>query len=80
MPGMDEFICVPTETIPMKARNEEKREPKETNPEEIYGWSWDKNLDDFIEVVGNLQADGEYSRAEAVAYLIERCKRAEWKK
>ena len=84
MPGMDEFICIPTENIPMKT--------KEQVPNCVFNdhselgvlwtqiWEWDKNLDDFKALVNNLRSEYQESRAIAVEYLIERCKRAEWKK
>ncbi len=43
----------------------------------IEGWDLDKRLDDFNTIAIHLDADGETSRAKAVRYLIERCKRAE---
>ena len=43
-------------------------------------WSWDKDLANFETLAINLRNDGQTSRAEAVEYLIARCRRAEAKK
>ena len=76
MPGMDDFICVPTETIKEKEKSW-KTEPTKTDVDK---WPWDKNLDDFQVIADNLRNEGHESRAIAVEYLIERCKRDEfWK-
>jgi hypothetical protein len=37
----------------------------------------DKNLDDFKILSKNLNKECEFSRADVVDYLIERCKRSE---
>jgi hypothetical protein len=37
----------------------------------------DKRLDDFLTVASGLDRDGQTSRADAVRYLVERCRRAE---
>jgi RNA polymerase-binding transcription factor DksA len=37
----------------------------------------DKNVDDFIKVAKQLEAEGQDSRAKAVMYLIERVKQAQ---
>ena len=90
MPGMDEFICVPTETIPMPKKHEHQWEGHDRAYCEICGsqneefiaqksinFPWDKNLDDFRTLVNNLRNEKEYSRADVVEYLIERCRRLE---
>ena len=48
-----------------------------SQPNIMYGWSMDKNLDDFVTVADNLKKEGHTSRAETILYLIERCRRAE---
>jgi hypothetical protein len=85
MSGMDEFICIPTENIPMPKMHDHHKcdsgcvmfgcsvlakADRET-------WTWDKNLDDFQALANNLRSEGQESRAIAVEYLIERCKRLE---
>jgi hypothetical protein len=42
-------------------------------------WDFTKNLDDFQDLAFNLYKEGHASRADAVTYLIERCKRVEFK-
>ena len=90
MPGMDEFICVPTENIPMPEKHEHQWEGQDRAYCEICGeknieqikqiWGWDKNLNDFQVVADNLRSEYQESRAIIVEYLIERCKRAELNK
>lgn len=77
MPGMDEFICRLTETIPMKDKKKENEESIAPKSIDKWGWGWDKNLDDFQRLVNNLRNEKEYSRADIVEYLIERCRRLE---
>jgi len=43
----------------------------------IEGWAIDKRLDDFFAVADSLDDEGKTTRAKAMRYLIERCKRAE---
>lgn len=40
-------------------------------------WDGEKNLDDFQIIADALLKEGQTSRAEAMEYLIARCKRAE---
>lgn len=40
-------------------------------------WDKDKNVDDFLTLASNLEAEDQESRAEAVRYLISRVKTAE---
>ena len=47
---------------------------------EIHGWPISTKLDNFLVLVKNLKAEGQESRANAVAHLIERCRIAESKK
>jgi len=46
---------------------------------DFYGFPLGKNLEDFYAVVEGLKFEGQESRAQAVIYLIERCKLAEEK-
>lgn len=46
---------------------------------EYYNFPEDKNLDDFKEISKNLRIEKQESRADAVDYLIERCKRSQLK-
>ena len=43
-------------------------------------WNWDADLAAFETLAKNLRAEGKTSRAQAVEYLIARCRRAEAKK
>jgi len=43
-------------------------------------WNWEADLAAFETLAINLRNDGQTSRAEAVEYLIARCRRAEAKK
>jgi hypothetical protein len=40
-------------------------------------WDWDKDLKDFKVISENLRLENQGSRADAIDYLIARCKRAE---
>jgi hypothetical protein len=40
----------------------------------LFGWTMDKNVNDFDSLVVNLIKEKQYSRANAVKYLIERIK------
>lgn len=46
---------------------------------ELYGWSFYKNLDDFLIVADNLENEEgpESSRARVIRYLVARLKEAE---
>ncbi len=46
-------------------------------PKTMFGWDMEKNLDDFLPISNGLQRAGHHSKADAVLYLIERCKIAE---
>ena len=46
---------------------------------EYFNFPENKDLNDFKEVSNNLRNEKQVSRADAVDYLIERCKRAESK-
>lgn len=77
MPGMDEFICIPTENIPMNDRNKENEKSIAPKSIDKWVWGWDKNIDDFKTLVKNLHNEKSHSRADIVEYLIERCRRSE---